>query len=369
MRKIQTAVIGLGLIGKAHIDAIRRLGWVDIVAVCDQASAQITASSLCLPDLVSEYSDILSSPNIEAIHICTPNHLHYEIAQQAIEKGKHVFSEKPLGMTQQETYDLASLSQKHPELVLGVNFNYRMFPIVQEIRFRVLSGKLGKVYLVNGKYLQDWLLYDTDFNWRILRQYAGNTRALADIGSHLIDLVEYVTNDKITSLVAQMDTFIPQRVGPDGSKISIDTEDSAALLVKFSSGATGNLQISQVSAGHKNDLQIEVSGAKGSLAWAQEDCESLWMGKRDGDTYSTKRNPAFLSEEAKQVTVTSGGHSEGWPDAFRSSIEAFYTAIQTGETPKCATFINGHRSMVCIDAVLESVKTKSWVDVPSEFKL
>ena len=291
MEKIKVGIIGTGFIGPTHIEAIRRLGFVEVVALAEtsQEQAERKAAELGIPKAYGDYREMLSDSEIQVVHNCTPNHVHFAINKEIILAGKHVISEKPLAMNSEESAELLALAQKQG-VVHGVNFNYRQHASVQNLRAKIANGDLGKVNLVHGSYLQDWLLYETDFNWRLAPEVGGKSRAVADIGSHWCDTVQFVTGKKIVEVFADLATVIPVRKKAIGSvatfstqstedveyeDVSINTEDYASVLVRFEDGSRGVFTVSQVSAGRKNRLSFEINGSKSSVYWNQEEPEKL----------------------------------------------------------------------------------------------
>lgn len=379
--KIKAGIIGLGFIGSAHADAIKRLGYVDIAAACESDAdvAAAKAESLSIGAVYDDASRILDDDEIQVVHVCTPNHLHYDVIKEAMKRGKHVFAEKPLGMNTKETGHLVELLEKYP-VVTAVNFNYRMYPHVLYMKEQIASGKIGKPYLVHGSFLQDWLLYDTDYNWRLDKEQCGESRALADIGSHWCDLAQTVLSAKISEVFGDVKVVIPERKmsankqetfqRPDGeidyTPVKIDTEDYAAVLVRFDNGTSGVFHVSQVSAGRKCYLNIEVNGSESSMAWSQEDPERLWRGHRQQGNQILMRDPAYMSPEARAYSQLPVGHGEGWFDALRNNIESFYKHILEKKDPSTAPFASfkdGYNMVALVEAILESSKTRTWQKV------
>ncbi|WCK53193.1 Gfo/Idh/MocA family oxidoreductase [Aneurinibacillus sp. Ricciae_BoGa-3] len=386
MEKIKVGVIGTGFIGPTHIEAVRRLGFVEVVALAahGQESADRKAAELHIPKAYGDYRDMLRDSDIDVVHNCAPNHLHFTMNKEIILAGKHVLSEKPLAMSSEESAELLALAKKHG-VVHGVNFNYRQYPIVNQLAAMIKREELGKVNLVHGSYLQDWLLYDTDFNWRLDPKAGGKTRAIADIGSHWCDTVQYVTGNKIVEVFADLATVIPVRKKPkqngstfgsqeaaEGSyeEVKINTEDYASVLLRFEDGTRGVFTVSQVSAGRKNRLSFEIDCSKSSAFWNQEEPEKLWIGHRDKSNELLLADPALFAPEARSSIHHPGGHNEGWPDGMKNMMLNFYSFIREGkdplkDTPHFATFEDGHRSMCIIDAILESHQTGKWAKVGS----
>ncbi|GGG03012.1 Gfo/Idh/MocA family protein [Paenibacillus abyssi] len=379
MRKLKAAILGAGFIGQAHIEAIRRIGFVDVVAIAhsSQEKADESAKSLNIPKAYGNYMDLLQDEEIDVIHNCTPNHLHFEINKQIIKHNKHLLSEKPLTLTSDEARELYLLA-KDKNLVTGINFNYRQFPMVQHLRGMVRANDLGDVRIVRGNYLQDWLLYDTDYNWRLEPEYGGPTRAIGDIGSHLFDLAQYVTGMKITEVLADTSVVVPKRYKPQKGKqtfqtgtkenaelVEINTEDYCSVLVKFDNGARGVFTVSQVSAGNKNALELNLDGALASGCWKQEESFRLLMGYRDKPSETVLRDPSLVKKEALPFLHYPGGHEEGWTESLKNMMQNFYNAVNgiTSHSDSVASFKEGYQIMLIIDAIVKSAETGCWEKV------
>lgn len=382
MAGVKAAIIGMGYIGVSHIEAIRRIGYAELVAVTDVNSelAHKKAEEYNIPKCYDTVDELLADPEIQVVHNCTPNNLHLEINEKIIKAGKHVFSEKPLARTSEESEKLLEVLKEHPEVAHGVSFCYRMNPLVQDMKNRIKAGEIGDPLVVHGSYLQDWLLFDTDYNWRIEPEVSGPSRCMADIGSHWMDTAQTVVGSKITDVCADLFIALPTRKKPKGQvetfaknanteyeERTITTEDYGAVLVRFANGARGVFQASEISAGRKCFLNIEVDGTKASYYWNQEKSDEMWMGNRDVENRQIMRNPGQMSPEARQYTYLAAGHPEGWNDAFRNNILSFYNHIKSGkqgeENVDFATFDDGHYIMKLTEAIIESSKTGRWVHV------
>lgn len=383
--RIKVGIIGMGYIGVSHIEAIRRIGFLDLVAVADTntALAEKKAAEYHIPRVYSSLGEMIEDPEIDCIHNCTPNNLHFEINKQIIEAGKHIFSEKPLARDAKESAKLVEILKRHPNVQGAVNFNYRANPLVQEMRQRIEKGDIGKVNLVHGSYLQDWLLYDTDYNWRLEPEIAGISRCIADIGSHWMDLCQHLTGSKITEVCSDLVTVIPVRKKPAGQietfsvskdgdyeERPITTEDYGAVLFKMANGAHGVFYVSEVSAGHGCFIDIELNGSKASLRWNQESADTMWMGFRDDDNRQIMRNPGAMHPEAAAISYLAKGHPEGWNDAFKNNIALFYEHLAailegrpTPERPLFATFEDADRIIKLTEAIVQSNKTRKWVSI------
>lgn len=383
MQKIKCAILGMGYVSGNQIDALRRVGFVDIIGVVDinHELAKQKAEKYFIPRCYTTVEDMLADDEIQVVHNCTPNYLHKEINEKVIKAGKHIFSEKPLCKNSKESEELIKLLQKNPKIVAGVDFVYRMNPLVLEMREKVRSGEIGKPRLVYGSYLQDWLLYDTDYNWRMDSNISGKSRCVADIGSHWMDLAQFITDGRIIDVCADLLTAIPVRKSPKGqveaftvntnteyeSKV-IDTEDYGAIMFKMDNGIHGTYCCSEISAGRKCAISIEIAGEKASMYWNQEDADKMWVGYKDKPNQHIIRDPNFMSENAKQYTLLPAGHPEGHNDAMASIMKSYYAFIRDGKEPrkdKCnfATFEDGHYSMKLVEAILESNESKQWVSL------
>ena len=378
---IRVGVIGAGFIGPAHIESLRRLGFAEVTALAgrDLPSAERKAAALFIPKAYGDYNDLIADPEIDVIHICSPNREHYPAARAALAAGKHVVCEKPLGMTSTESAELVAAADVSG-LVHAVTFNLRFYPLVQQMRTMILRGDLGEIYQVHGGFWQDWLLFETDYNWRVEAGAGGALRAVGDIGSHWLDLAQFITGQPVTRLLADLVTFLPVRQKPDRpldtfstgdvprTLVHMDTEDAASLLLRLGKNTRALMQVSQVSAGRKCRLTIEVNGARGSLAWDAERPNELWIGHRDRPNEPLIKDPALMDEPARSVARYPGGHDEGFADSHTAINRAIYEYIRaggygSGRKPNFPTFVDGHRENVIADAVLESARESRWVPV------
>jgi predicted dehydrogenase len=381
-KKFKVGVIGVGFIGPAHMEGIRRLGF-DVVAIAEvtQELAEQAAERLLVPKAYGHWEDLISDPEIDVVHIASPNFLHYKHAKAALEAGKHVVCEKPLAMTAEESGELVRIA-KEKQLVNAVNFNIRFYPLVHEAKARIENGELGdRIYIIQGSYLQDWLLLDTDWNWRLEPELGGDLRAVADIGSHWMDLVTFITGTRIKSVFADFETFIPIRRKPKkkidtfGGKLEIDmeyeekpihTEDYAAVLLKFENGAQGVMTVSQVSSGRKNRLFFEINGAESSLIWDSEIPNQMLIGHRSDPNQLLIKDPSLMKTAAQWTASYPGGHTEGFPDTFKQLQTAVYHYIAAGDfsaKPGFPTFIDGHNTILVDEAILKSARENRWVDI------
>jgi predicted dehydrogenase len=327
MQRIKAGIIGTGFIGPAHVEALRRLGFVEVAAVAERGDdlAKAKAEQMSIPKAYGDYRKMLADPEIQVVHNCTPNHLHFGINKEILAAKKHIISEKPLAMTSAESRELVRLA-KDAGVVNAINFNYRYMPLVQHARQMCqAAGDVGRIYAVHGSYLQDWLLLANDWNWRLVPELSGDSRAVADVGSHWCDLVQFITGMKIVRVMADLVTIHPVRKRPkvevetyagkvlrpeDLEDVKIGTEDYGSILLEFDSGAHGSLTVNQCAAGRKNRLYLEIDGEKCAVSWNQERPNELWVGRRDGPNQSVMKDPSLLHPDAREYAHYPGGHNE-----------------------------------------------------------
>lgn len=377
------AVVGTGFIGPVHAEALRRLG-ITVRGILGSSAEKSAAAAaqLALDVGYSDYHAVLSDDAVDAVHIATPNETHFHMAKRALEAGKHVVCEKPLAMNATETAALVEIATQNPQLVAAVNYNIRFYPMVLQAREMVQSGELGEIYSVRGAYQQDWLLYDTDWNWRLLPEAGGDLRAIGDIGTHWMDLMAFVTGAKVDSLLADLHTFVSPRrrprqavatfegkrqAGPtEYDEVEIHTEDWGSVLFHYDNGARGSMNVSQVHAGRKNELTFEIAGSKAAIAWNGERPNELWIGHRDRPNERLLKDPSLLHDSVLPYANYPGGHNEGFPDTFKQLYRAVYGYLDAGDfdRPKpFPTFEDGHHEVVLCEAILQSHRERRWIDI------
>lgn len=385
MSEIRAAVVGAGFIGPVHVEALGRIGVkvIGILGVSDQES-KAAAGKMGLSKAYRSFDEVLDDHTVQVVHIATPNRLHYPMARAALEAGKHVLCEKPLAMNSAESRELVELARKSGRAA-GVNYNIRYYPLCLEAADVIRRGDLGDVYSVCGSYVQDWLLYPTDYNWRVLAKEGGELRAIADIGTHWLDLVHAIAGLEVEAVCADLSTVHPVRRRPLGEvqtfkgkeqggpakteAVKITTEDYGAVLIRFKGGARGCLEVSQVTAGRKNCLRYEIAGSKSALAWCSEQPNELWMGRRDRPNENLIRDPALVGERARHFINYPGGHNEGFPDTFKQCFRAFYEYIEANDfsaAPGFPTFADGHREIALCEAILRSHRERQWVELKGD---
>ena len=379
---IGTAVIGTGFIGTVHVEALRRIG-VRVTGVLGSSPERGAASAerLGVAHAYGSLDELLADPTVDVVHVTSPNDRHVEQARAALEAGRHVVCEKPLAMTAAESAALVELAQASGR-VNAVNFNIRFYPLNQHARHVVGGGEIGDVRLVTGHYFQDWLLLESDWNWRLVPERGGALRAVGDIGSHWLDLLTHVTGRRITAVMAELATFVPLRREPAGPvetfateratetvERTISTEDTATILLRFDNGARGAVSISQISPGRKNSLRYEVDGSEGAVAWDSEEPDRLWLGHRDRANEILLKNPALMGPDAQRAAALPAGHVEGFADTFAALFRTIYADVVAGRPsahPTYATFADGHDEMLLGEAIAESARCGQWVEVARE---
>jgi predicted dehydrogenase len=381
MKPIRTAIIGTGFMGRVHLEAVQRVESVEAAAIAgrNREAVERLGTAFAVPKVTTDYREVLRDKAIDAVHVTTPNAEHFSMAKEALEAGKHVLCEKPLTTTVAEAQELAAHAAQRG-LRNCTCHNLRYYPMVQQMRRMREAGELGEILVVQGTYSQDWLLYDTDWNWRIDRKAGGASRVMADIGSHFFDMAEHVTGLRVMSLCADLQTFHKTRKQPKHSvetfanklmgpedyiETPVDTEDFGAVVFRLGARTRGCMTASQVSAGRKNGLSIEIYGTKSSVAWNQERPDELWQGHRDMANAIYIKDPALLKPAARSYVDLPGGHSEGYDDTFKQVFRRFYASIHSSIPPEYPQFVDGLRQLVILNAALESNARRGWVDVPA----
>jgi predicted dehydrogenase len=380
MPKIKTAIVGTGFMGKVHTENVRRLGNVEVAAVVGSRPerARAFAEAFGIPKAASGLNEVLADKEIAAVHICTPNVDHYPMSKSAIEAGKAVICEKPLTMNAAEGKELVDLA-KARNAINCVQHNLRYYPNVQEIRQMIKAGELGEILVVQGTYSQDWLLYDTDWNWRVVEEDNGKLRAMGDIGSHWMDMIQHLTALPITEVCADLATFHKTRKRPKGSvetfsgkklqpsdyeDVPVNTDDFGAVLVHLGDRARGAFTVSQVSAGRKNNFAFEIFGTKAGVAWSQEQPDTLWIGHRNDPNQLIIKDASLFHPAAAKFADLPGGHSEGYNDSHKQVFKNFYAKVADHSIPiDYPTFEDGFRGMILLEKVAESASRRGWVKV------
>lgn len=381
MKKIRAGIIGSGMMGPIHTEALRRLGYVEVVALAEATGelAKAKSQSLHIPKGYGDFRQLIADPDVEVVHNCTPNAFHFEVSKAIIAAGKHVVSEKPLAMNAKESAELVDLANK-AGVVNAIHFNYRNYPLVQNMRAMVKAGELGRLLLTHGSYLQDWLILETDYNWRVEPAVGGDSRAVADIGSHWFDTVQFITGDPVMEVTADLTTVHQTRRKPkrametyagkvltadDYSEVPVTTEDAATILFRTKSGAPGSLVVSQVSAGRKNRLYLELDYAGGALEWNQEEPNTLWIGRRERANESMIKDGSLLRPEVRAFAHYPGGHPEGYSEGPYNLFSQVYAHIAAGAKvpPTFSTFEDGHNAIAICEAVLRSHRSRAWTRV------
>ena len=379
---IKVAITGTGFMGMVHAEALKRTKGVQLVGIHGSSAekSRKAAAQLDISKGYASYDELIADEEIDAVHITTPNRLHFEQASKALQAGKHVLCEKPLAMNAEESCALVKLAAES-NCASGVNYNIRFYPLNQEAKAQARAGELGDIFSVFGSYVQDWLLFDTDYNWRVLAEEGGELRAVADIGTHWLDLVQNITGHEVTEVFADLHTVHPVRKRPKGEvqtfssgkggdqeteEISITTDDVAVIALRLDNGARGNLFVSQTTAGRKNCLRYEISGSRKAIEWNGERPNELWIGHRGEANQVLMKDPGLLSGHAAGYSDYPGGHNEGFPDTFKMCFRSFYKHIEAGDfkaASEFASFADGHREILVCEAILKSHAEQKWVKV------
>ena len=385
MFRSKAAVVGTGFIGPVHIEGLMRAG-VQVRGVLGSSleKSNSCATTFGLAKAYRDLDELLDDAEVDVVHLTSPNRFHFEQALRCLDAGKHVLCEKPLAMNSAESGELVRRSSL-ANVRTGVNYNVRFYPICIEAAQRVGRGDIGEVFHVSGSYVQDWLHKPTDFNWRVVSDEGGALRALADIGTHWLDLIQTVGHLEVHSVCADLQTVYPVRQRPAGSvetfsgKVNlteqrlldtpVDTEDYGSVLLRFKNGARGVMHVSQVTAGHKNCIRWEIAGSQQSLGWNSQHPDELWVGNRDSANQTVLRDPGLLSDTARMHAQYPGGHNEGFPDTFKQLFRSFYWAIERSEGSEknpfadYPTFEDGHREIVLCEAILKSAREERWIEL------
>ncbi|MEY8355522.1 Gfo/Idh/MocA family oxidoreductase [Lachnospiraceae bacterium 54-53] len=381
MKIYRMGVVGTGFIGRVHIETVRRLGNVEVVALADTISAKEAAESLNVPQYFTGYRQMIDTMKLDVLHICTPNNTHFEIAMYAMEHGVHVICEKPMCVSIEEARALVTKARE-TGLIAAINFHNRFYPMNNHLKNVIQDGELGEIFSITGSYTQDWLLYETDYSWRLNSSESGSTRAVADIGSHWMDLAEYVTGQKIVAVNADFSTIHPTRKKPKGhviafskekfaeedyEDIAIDTEDNASVMFRFSNGAKGSAFFSQVIAGKSVAIDLLVGGYKKSAEWNSEVCNQLNIGQRDSYNQVMEKGIATVHPNTRPLIAYPFGHLEGFPDAFKQCFANVYNSIDNPQVIReYATFEDGLHEMVLCSKIFESNQKQQWVNITDE---
>jgi predicted dehydrogenase len=377
------AVVGTGFIGPVHVEALRRAG-VRVKGALGSSpeKSRRAMESWGLETAYENYEALLADPEIDVVHITSPNRFHLVQTLAALEAGKHVVCEKPLGMTSAETAQLVEAARLHPNQICAVNYNVRFYPLCLHARAMARRGEIGRVFHLHGWYQQDWLLKETDFNWRVLAEEGGDLRAVGDVGTHWLDLITFITGLEVDEVCADLATVHPTRIKPpagsvetfsgkseappQGDAVPITTDDCGAVLLRFKGGARGVMVVSQVTAGRKNSVRFEIAGSAKTLAWESERPNELWIGERDAPNQILLKDPALMDESAARFADFPGGHNEGFPDGFKQLYKAIYADVRAGARsaePLYATFEDGHRELLLCEAIARSHRSGKWEKV------
>ncbi|GAB4341736.1 MAG: Gfo/Idh/MocA family oxidoreductase [Candidatus Abyssubacteria bacterium] len=379
MKKLRAGVTGVEFAGMVHIEAIRRSGVGEVIAIAGPVEDDVRerAAQLGIDRVYGQYMDLVKDPDIDVVHNCAPNNMHFPISRAALAANKHVVSEKPMAVDSREARLLLNAADRSKS-VSALVLNYRHYPVMEQARSVIASGELGKILCIHGNYLQDRFLYETDYDWSVDAAQGGVSRALADLGMHWCDLVQFLTGLKVVEVAADLRTFIPVRkrsvttvatfgkaVTPRHVNVRVSTEDYASVLLHFNGGVSGALTVSQMSAGRKNQLFVQIDGTEKSMAWNQEQPEILWIGRRDKPNETLAHKLAPTSERGKSALELPPGYGEAWLDSITNFMRLVYQQMLNGKKPgrdaDFATFADGYRMAVLVDKMLTSNRQRRWL--------
>lgn len=380
LNEIKAGVVGVGFIGVAHVEALRRLG-VRVAGVVGSTTerAREKAQAAGLPQVYESVEELASDPEVDVVHIASPNYAHADQVRTVLDAGKHVVCEKPLALTSEDTADLVSRASE-AGTVNAVCFNIRFYPANHQAMAMVANGEIGDPKLITGSYHQDWLMLETDWNWRLQPEEAGQLRAVADIGSHWLDLTSFISGKRITEVMADLYTLVPVRRHPAGPvetfsaaddtdeliEEEMTSDDAAGILLRYEDGARGAVTISQVSAGQKNSVRYEIAGSESALRWLSTEPEDLFIGHRGQANELLSRDPGLFAPDAASLISYPGGHVEGFPDTFKALFSRVYADVAAGApaaAPAYPTFADGHDVVLVTDAIARSHQDQRWTSV------
>ena len=378
LSSIGAAVVGTGFIGSVHLNTLRRLG-IPVVGVLGSSAARGAdrAKALGVAKAYGSLDELLADPAVQVVHVTSPNVAHFGQVKAILAAGKNVICEKPLAMTSAQSAEMLAMARASGK-VAAVCYNTRFYPLNQQAHGMMRAGELGDLRLITGHFHQDWLAKDTDWNWRLEAEEGGPLRSVSDIGTHWVDLTNFITGQKPVSVMAELATFIPERQKPLGpvetfttakgatETRKIETDDAATILLRYGNGGRGMMSTSQVSHGRRGLLSWDISGSKASAAWSAEHPEDLWIGHREGPNQILLRDPSLMNPTGAAAAFMPGGHPEGFADTWAAFFTQVYRDVaRGGRGPEStwATFDDGHYEMLFCDAVLASAARGAWVDV------
>ena len=369
-QQLRAAIIGGGMIAQVHRHAIAASG-AALNGVLGSSPGRGVEIAAAWGTESFDHLDALLQSDVDVIHICSPNNTHSEYAIAALRAGKHVVCEKPIATSVDEANRMLAVAEE-TGLIAAVPFVYRYHPLVREIRERRIQGEFGEWNALHGSYLQDWMLSPSVGNWRVDEHAGGHSRAFADIGSHWCDLVEWVSGETFTELVAAKSIVTSQRPGPstqtftaaanDAATVAVKTEDIASVLLRTANQTLGTVTVSQVAAGRRNRLWFELDGSKASAVFDQESPETAWIGRPEAATVIA-RDPGHGSAEQRRLAYLPSGHAQGYQDCFNAFVADTYAAIRGEEVDGLPTFVEGARSARLVDAVIASSSATAWTQI------
>ena len=372
------AIIGTGFIGTVHLGAVRRLG-LDVRGVLGSSADRGAdrAAALGVARAYASLDDLLADPTVDVVHVTSPNHAHYPQVKAILAAGKHVICEKPLAMTASESAEMVQIA-KASGRIAAVCYNIRFYPLNQHAHQMIRDGELGEIRFLSGHTHQDWLAKETDWNWRLEPDQGGTLRSVGDIGTHWMDLANFITGIKPTHVLAELATFIPVRQKPVGpvetfttargetEREAITTDDASMILLRYANGARGVMSTSQINFGRKNEFTWDFAGSRASAAWNSEMPDELFIGRRDAPNQTLHRDFGLMNATGAAAASLPPGHVEGFADTFHAFFRQVYADVAAGRRQPQSTyasFEDGHFEMQFCQAVETSAKTGTWTAI------
>lgn len=372
----ERATIGVAMVGHAFMGAAHTNAWATAdhaftlparpvmraLAGRDYEAARSAADHLGWLSATDSWESLLDRRDIEVIDICTPGDAHADIAIAALEVGKHVICEKPLAndVSEAERMAIAAARASMQGVRSMIGFNYRRIPAIVLAREFIARGRLGRIYQVRAAYLQDWASDpESPLVWRMQRSRAGSG-ALGDLGSHIVDLAQYVLDDHVVGVSGLMETFVSERPLQGGHGYgTVDVDDCVTFSARFGSGVIGTFEATRLALGRKNAMRIDIYGELGSLTFDLERLNELWFySSLEGSESGFRRILVTEPEHPYLAAWWPPGHVLGWEHTFTHQVVDFITAVVDGTDPE-PSFAVGLQVQRVLAAVADSAENES----------
>ncbi len=378
--EIGIGMLGYAFMGKAHSNALKKLPYMmyppvaipKLVAIAGRNEEAVSAAAqrYGYAGYYTDWRKMLENDAIQVFDNGGPNNLHAEPCIVAAQAGKHVFCEKPLARTAEESKTMLDAVNKAGVKHM-VAFNYRFVPAIMQARKLIESGALGRIFHFRAVYLQEWII-DPNFPkiWRLTKEVSGSG-ALGDLGSHIIDLARFLVGEP-KKVMGMTKTFVEERPLEDGSGMGkVDVDDAFTALLEFENGAMGTVESSRFCQGRKNHQVLEINGEKGSIQFNLERLNELnvfWAGSEPDTTQGFTNVLVSEPHHPYWSNWWPQGHMIGWEHSFVHEFNHFFDAIVNDKAvdPYGATFVDGYRNSVITDAIIESAQSGRLVDIRYE---